>query len=161
MVAAMSHDRVIGHRGRLPWGHGNMKHDQTRFRELVDGQIIAIGRGSFNPEDDYIKHAKHVYLLTSQPMVSADKITVCQKLRPIMEAAKTQDVFVVGGAKVFEEFISLADKLELTYIDADYAGDRFFPAFDETDWQVVKESSYPADTDNHHPYRFISLTRKN
>lgn len=160
MIAAMSRGRTVASKGGLPWGHGSMKHDQKRFRELVDAQVIAIGRGTFDPKDDYIRHAKHVYLLSSKPEHSTDKITVCHGLRPVIEAAKNQEVFVVGGAKVFEEFISLADRLELTYIDADYAGDRFFPEFNEAEWQVEKEESFPADSDNIHPYRFVTLTRR-
>jgi dihydrofolate reductase len=160
MIAAMSRGRAIGLKGELPWGHGSMKHDQDRFRKLIDGQIIAIGGTTFDPEDDYIKKAKHVYLLTNKAAVSTDKVTVCRSLRPIIEAGKRQDIFVVGGAMVFEELISMADKLELTYIDADYSGDRFFPEFDEKEWRVVKEEPFPADVDNRHPYKFVTLLRK-
>lgn len=160
MIAAMSRGRVIGRKGELPWGHGSMKDDQNRFRRLVDGQVIAIGGATFDPDDDYIKNARHVYLLTNKAVASTDKITVCHSLRPIIEAAKNQDIFVVGGAMVFAELVSLADKLELTYIDADYQGDRFFPDFDEQKWRVEQEKSFPANADNRHPYKFITFLRK-
>jgi len=159
MIAAMSRGRVIGQNGRLPWGHGSMKHDQDRFRRLVDGQVVAIGAGTFNQSDDYIQHAKHVYLLTTRDTKVNDKITVCHSMEPVLEAAQTEQVFVVGGARVFEEFMPHADKLELTYIEADYDGDRFFPQFDEEQWRVEKEEPFPADADNRHSYKFVTLIK--
>lgn len=160
LVAAMSHGRVIGKDGGLPWGHGNMKHDQARFRQLVDNQLIVIGSGTFDPHDDYIKNAKRVYLLTTQDMPKTAKVTPISSLQPILKLAKLHDVFVVGGAGVFAQFMPHADKLELTYIHADYDGTKFFPEFAESDWQLVNETSHPADKDNIHPYKFLTLIKK-
>jgi len=159
LVAAMSRGRVIGQDGKLPWSHGSMLHDQFRYRRLIDNQIIAIGSGTYNPQDDYIKNAKHIFLLTTKDVEPADNLTAVSSLHPILETAKLKDVFVVGGAAVFKEFMPHADKLELTYIDADYEGDKFFPEFNDSDWQVINDEAHPADNDNKHSYRFVTLAR--
>jgi len=160
LVAAMSRGRVIGKDGALPWGHGTMKHDQRRFRQLIEGKIIAIGAGTYNPSDDYIQNAGHVFLLTNRDIPNTDKLTALGSLKPVLEAGKLKDVYVVGGARVFEEFLPHADKLELTYISAKYEGDRFFPEFSEGDWQIVNEEAHSADSDTIHPYKFVTLVRK-
>lgn len=160
LIAAMSRNRVIGNAGKLPWGHGSMTADQDRFRQLIRHQVIVIGRGTFNPDDDYIQNAKFVYLLTSQDASYGGNIRAIDSIQPVLQAAQTQDVFVVGGAGVFAELIDYADKLELTYVEANYDGDKFFPKFDKTDWQVVAEESHSADKSNTHPYKFVTLTRK-
>ena len=160
LIAAMSRGRVIGKDGTLPWGHGSMRQDQNRFRRMIDGKTIAIGAGTYNPSDDYIQNAEHVFLLTNRDVDDTDKLTALGSLKPVLEAGKLKDVYVVGGAKVFEEFIPHADKLELTYISAKYEGDRFFPQFNESEWRIVNEEAHPADSDNIHPYKFVTLVRK-
>jgi len=150
----------MGKDGGLPWGHGRMKHDQTRYRQMISGKTIVIGSGTYNPDDDYIKNAGHVFLLTTKTAENTNKLTVVSSLKPILETAKLKDVYVVGGAGVFSEFIQHADKLELTYIDAEYEGDRYFPEFDEDDWQLLSEESHLSDDENIHPYKFVTMVRK-
>jgi dihydrofolate reductase len=159
-VAALSHGRVMGLRGGLPWGHGTMKTDQQRFRDLARDKPIVIGSRTFDPEDDYVKNASHVYVFTHDKPPNSDHITAITSVDPILELSRKQEVIVVGGANVFEQLLPYADKLELTYIDADYEGDRYFPEIDEADWRVVHEESHAVDRNNRHPYRFVTLERK-
>lgn len=160
LVAAMSRGRVIGLNGGLPW-HRTMKTDQHRYKAMTRGKVVVIGSSTFDPEDEYLKHTSHIYLFTNKAMEPTQHVTPTTSVKPVLEASSSGDVLVLGGASIFEQFLSFADKLELTYIDADYEGDRFFPEFDEREWSIISDEAHEADENNKHNYRFVTLRRKN
>ena len=68
---------------------------------------------------------------------------------------------IIGGASFYEQMIDRADRMYLTYVDAECEGDAWFPGFEANDWDVIEEKSYPADDKNNYAFRIVTYQRKN
>ena len=77
------------------------------------------------------------------------------------ESRNDGEVFIIGGASVYAQALSIADKIYLTVIDDEpQDADSFFPEIDYNEWKVESEEKFPADEKHAHPYSFINLVRK-
>ena len=75
-------------------------------------------------------------------------------------ACSEEKLFVIGGADIYRQSISLAEDLYITYVDVSVEGDRFFPEVDMTEWELVREQKYKADEKNPHNMIFKYFTRR-
>ena len=87
---------------------------------------------------------RRMLVLTSNPNASIHpSIESFASLEAALKHVESADrVFIAGGAKVYEEGIRIADRLELTLIDRSYEGDTFFPPYEHligTEFELVKE----------------------
>jgi dihydrofolate reductase len=69
------------------------------------------------------------------------------------------EVFICGGAEIYAESIGIADRMYLTFVDAEVAADTFFPEFDEQEWSEQESFYQPADERNQYPFTFRLLAR--
>jgi dihydrofolate reductase len=67
---------------------------------------------------------------------------------------------VIGGQTVYAALLPHAHRLYLTYVEATFAGDTYFPAIDPEEWRVVSEKAHLPDEKNPYPYRFVILERR-
>ena len=74
-------------------------------------------------------------------------------------AAGDPEVFVIGGAQIYELALPRAERLYVTHVEAEVEGDTFFPSFDWSEWQRVEETHHAADTKNQFPHRFCIYDR--
>ena len=74
-------------------------------------------------------------------------------------AAGTEEVMVVGGGKIYEQMLSLADRIYMTRIDALPDGDTFFPEISDEEWHVVEQEEFPADESTEFGFSFLTLER--
>ncbi|MDD5750801.1 MAG: dihydrofolate reductase, partial [Candidatus Pacebacteria bacterium] len=72
---------------------------------------------------------------------------------------KSGELMVCGGRSVYEQFLPLARRMYLTFIDADFEGEVFFPQYDEGQWQEVSKVFRPADGPNPYDLSFVVLQR--
>jgi len=72
----------------------------------------------------------------------------------LAQAGAAAELMVIGGAALYQQTLPLVERLYLTRIDADVAGDVQFPEWDEQDWRLDWEETHPADADHAWPYRF-------
>ncbi len=154
LEAALAHGRVIGAGGKVPW---DLPADRAHWRGLVHGHAIIVGEATWRQEGS-LKGSVNV-VVTSKPELVVDGGFAATSIAAAVALAKqheTKEIFVVGGASIFEQTITLADKLYLTLIDLDVpTGDRFFPAYEE-DFKATGEES---GRDNGLDYRFVMLER--
>jgi dihydrofolate reductase len=159
IIAAMSKGRVLAQNGVLPWA-GKMKNDVQHYRNTIKDQAVLMGLGTYE-EGASTKLPSKLYILTHQQPSLPEGVEVVQSIEDALEVAKKNpELIVAGGASVFEQMINYTDRLYLTYIDAIYEGDRYFPDIVEDNWTTTKEESFQADDENIHPYKFVTLTRK-
>jgi len=70
------------------------------------------------------------------------------------------EIMVIGGGRVYEQFLPKAQKLYLTHIDAEVEGDTHFPDYEPDDWESVFSEFHDADAQNSHSYCFEILERR-
>ena len=138
LVAAIARNGVIGVDGGLPW---HLPDDLRRFKELTLGHVLVMGRKTY----ESIGHplpGRATIVVTRSPSwdSAAAEVRVAGSVSDAIEAAAALDdeVFVVGGAQVYAAALALADRLELTWVDAEPEGDTTFPELDGRDWLQVR-----------------------
>jgi len=140
IVAAVARNRVIGVDGGLPW---HIPDDMARFRDLTMGGALIMGRDTFESIGRPLSGRTSI-VLTRSPDWSHDGVEVAHSLDEALEVASSRglDAFVSGGAEVYRASLEVADRLELTEVDAEPAGDTLFPCVDWSQWQEVARSDH-------------------
>ena len=103
---------------------------------------------------------RRILVLTRDPGFRADGCTPVQSLdAAILAAGDVAELMVVGGASLYAEALPRADRLYLTRVHAEIAGDTRFPPWDPADWHEVSRTEHPADGRNPYPMTFLELHR--
>ncbi len=125
-IVAMSSNRVIGRAGKLPWHY---PEDLKFFKRTTLGHPILMGRATFDSIGRPLPGRQNIVL--SRTMEPREGVTVIRSTAELPQLCGANDtVFVIGGARVFEELLPQCDGLYLTFIAKDYAGDVFLPPFE-------------------------------
>ena len=153
IIAAMAHNRVIGIHNRLPW---RLPADLKYFRRTTLGHTVIMGRKNYEAIGRPLPQRLNI-VLSSDPGYHAPGCRVALSLAAALAAAGDDpEVFIIGGAQVYAQALPLAARMYLTLIDAEFAGDTWFPEYDEREWREIARTEHVPDADN--PYRFSFLT---
>jgi dihydrofolate reductase len=138
LVWAQTPSGVIGLDGALPW---HLPEDLAHFREVTDGHPVVMGRATWLslPERFRPLPGRENVVLSRDPGFVAHGARVAASLPEALDLVVPDDaeVWVIGGAAVYAAALPLADRLEVTEVDLDVAGDAFAPAIDPADWDTV------------------------
>ena len=155
IIAAVARNRAIGfHNKLLYW----LPNDLKRFKALTTGHTIIMGRRTFESlPKGALPNRRNIVLSRSQTSFPG-----CDCYSSLDEAlghcAPDEEVYIIGGASVYEQAIGCADRLCLTEVDDTPAeADAFFP--DYSDWQVASREEHDADERHAHAYAFVDYTR--
>jgi dihydrofolate reductase len=132
LVAAMARNRVIGAGNRLPW---RLPEDLKRFKRITMRAPVIMGRKTHESIGKPLPGRRNI-VVTRQPGARWDGCEVAGSLDAALAlAGDAPEVFVIGGGELYRLALPRADRLYLTLIDADYAGDAFFPEIDPREWR--------------------------
>ena len=170
IIAAMDQKRGIGKDNKIPW---RIKEDLIHLKNLTTGHVVILGRKSYDSMVFY-------YNKTGNPMPGRLYIVVTRdkNYKPARENAriahslekalsfargrlaklhltKLDEVFVIGGAQIFQQAIATADKLYLTIVEGDFDADTFFPDYSEFK-KVVHEETRES---NEYRFKFLELEK--
>ena len=137
IVAAVARNGVIGVDGGLPW---HLPEDLRRFKALTIGHVLVMGRRTYESIGHPLPGRTTVVVTRRDDWsAGADEVIRARDVPGALELAGEIDdeVFVVGGGQVYAEALPLADRLELTLVDAEPEGDTFFPDVDWSRWREV------------------------
>ena len=155
LLVARARNGVIGRDGRLPW---HISADLKRFKALTMGSAMLMGRKTFESLPGVLPGRRHI-VLTRDPNWSADGAQVAHSIAEALDLAGEERVSVIGGAEIFAMFLPLADRIELTEVLEDVAGDTFLPdPRDSGEWQESAREDHPASGDTP-PFRYVTLVR--
>jgi dihydrofolate reductase len=165
IIAAIATNGVIGRNGRLPW---HLAKDLQRFKRLTMGHTLIMGRKTWESIGRPLPGRKTVVVTRQADYRVADEgVRVATSLDDaigIAEAAGEDEAFVVGGAQIYRDALSRADRLYFTEVAADVDGDAYFPAnFDTFDWDAwvaLETEAHEADSQNDHAFVFETLQRR-
>ncbi|MDR2479451.1 MAG: dihydrofolate reductase [Treponema sp.] len=135
IIAAMAENRVIGRDKALPW---LLKEDMVHFRKLTTGWPCVMGRKTWEslPRRPLPGRLNIIISKTLRNgSAPGDDVKIFASLPAAIEyCAGYQKIFICGGAAIYRESVSLANKMELTMIHRNYEGDAFFPEIDPAIW---------------------------
>lgn len=146
IIAATSKNGVIGNGNTLPW---KLPTDLQNFRRLTDGGIVVMGRKTYESIGKPLPNRKNVVISSNSALELPEGVTLCLDAKAALKASRVlcmthniQDIWIIGGAQVYQSFIKRADRMILTKIDQDCQGDTVFPAFKPVFWEEEKVETY-------------------
>lgn len=155
MIAAMDRAGGIGREGGLPWDY---REDLRRFAMLTEGSTVVMGRKTYDSLSRPLRRRSE-WVLTRQrdweprPDHPARVIFDPGYVRDCADDG--MDLWVIGGADIYKEFLPDAKRLYLTVIPSHYGGDRFFPAVNIAEWRQIEYLWVPEGPG----YAFITYER--
>ncbi len=161
---AVARNRVIGHKGALPW---RLKSDLQLFKRLTLGKPVIMGRKTWDSLPIQPLPGRLNLVLSKDGSFEPTQAVVCETFGEALEMGREQaeedgveEVCVIGGAALFEMALPKARRLYITEVDAEPEGDVLFPIFDESRWTEVDRTAYPAGPDDDHAFVFRTLERR-
>ena len=134
LIVARSQNNVIGKNGEIPW---KIKGEQKQFRELTTGNVVVMGRKSYEEIGHPLPNRKNIVVSQSKKFTGENLITV-GSLQEAIEISKGENVYISGGYGLYKEALPLVDKMYITEVDLIIDdGDVFFPEFDVDEFDVV------------------------
>jgi dihydrofolate reductase len=154
IILAMAENRVIGRGGDLPW---HLPEDLKHFKRTTAGHTVIMGRRtweSLGPRERPLPGRRNI-VVTRQTEYHTPGAEVVHSFRKALHLAHHDDeAFILGGGEIFREALPVADRIYLTLVHAEVAGDAFFPELDMTEWKLVDERRHPADDRNEYAMTF-------
>jgi dihydrofolate reductase len=155
LIVARAINGVIGRDGALPW---RISADLKRFKRLTMGSVMIMGRRTFDSLPRLLPGRRHI-VLTRDRNWTAPGAEVAHSAEEALDLAGNEPVSIIGGAEIFETFLPLADRLELTEVLEDVPGDTFMADPRAADgWREMAREEHAAEGETP-AFRFITLER--
>lgn len=127
-IAAMSLNRVIGAGNRIPW---HLPEDFRWFKKTTTGHVIVMGRKTYESIGKPLPNRTTIVLTRSSTLIPGVRtISDLRQLDPSDPALAGREIFICGGAQLYEQALPLCSDLYLTLVQRVVAGDTFFPSFE-------------------------------
>lgn len=137
LIAAIAENNCIGVAGKLPW---SIPEDLARFKTLTMGYVVLMGRRTWEslPQKFRPLPGRTNVVITRQADYAVpDGVACYDAIDAALAAHAHTEVFIIGGADIYQQTIARADRLELTHVHCSVDGDAFFPAVERTQWDPI------------------------
>ncbi len=158
MIVAMDRNRLIGADNSLPW---RLPEDLRYFKQVTMGKPIVMGRLTHESIGRALPGRQNI-VVTRDKGYQAAGCEVTTSLAQALElCGDAPEVMIIGGGQIYAEAMPLADRLYLTFIDAELSGDRYFPEIADTQWRITeRRPGADAQIDFPYEYRIYERTAK-
>jgi len=151
----MDQNRLIGAENGLPW---HLPADFKHFKEVTLGKPVLMGRKTFESIGRPLPGRKNIVI--SRSGFRADGVESVDSIDAGLElVADAEEVMIIGGANIYEQTISRAEKMYLTHVDASCEGDAWFPEINDNDWSVIDQQLVEADEKNNYSFMIATYQR--
>ncbi|MGB9130469.1 MAG: dihydrofolate reductase [Thiobacillus sp.] len=139
VIAALAKNRVIGIENRLPW---RLPEDLAHFKALTLNHPILMGRKTFESLGRPLPGRTNI-VITRNPDYKPEGCLVAASISAAIALCTDADeIFFIGGADLYAQAIPLADRLYLTEVDVEAAGDAWFPDYDRSAFREVSREPH-------------------
>lgn len=163
IIAAVAENGVIGRDGDLPW---HLSSDLKRFKRVTMGNAILMGRKTWESIGRPLPGRTSI-VISRQADYNAghDEVLLATNLDEALAQARAlenvgEEVFVIGGARIYEMSLPRADRLIITRVHAEVEGDVSFPKVDWNEWQLLVEDPHEAEENDDYPHTYQIWQRK-
>lgn len=152
LIVAYSKNKVIGDKGIIPW---KIKGEQKRFKELTEGNIVVMGRRSYEEIGKPLPNRTTI-VVSSTKNIDGTNCMTAASLKKALELAGNRDVFISGGFRLYQEALPLVEKMYITEIGINIPGDTYFPDFNEHEFEKENVLRVYGEI----PYTYVTYHRK-
>ena len=155
LIVAVDENWAIGNKGQLLI---SIPADHKMFRQETLGKVVVLGRKTLEtfPQGLPLDNRTNIILSRKADYKVKNAIIVHdrEELLKAVEGYNTDDVYIIGGASVYEQFLDLCDAAIVTHLDREYVADAFFPNLDkDPEWEMVSESEEQVYFDTTYTFR--------
>ena len=156
LIVAKAKNNVIGKDNKLLW---HLSNDLKRFKNLTTNHTMIMGRKTFESLGRVLPNRKHV-ILSHNPdfKVKDENVKIVHSIDELKQYIESkEEVFVIGGAMIYNLLMPYVTKMYITEIDKEFEGDTVFPPVDHEKW---KEINRIQNEENGLKYDFVDYERK-
>ena len=152
IIAALSTNRVIGDKGKIPWF---IRGELKRFKDITMGHNVVMGRKTFESIGKALEGRRNIIISNNKSFEADGAIVEHSFDLAVSKCDKGKDIFIIGGSKIYEMALKHCDYLYLTVIHKSFPGDTYFPEYDARKWTLINETrNY--DLENKFSYSYLS-----
>ena len=155
LIVAIAENGVIGDKNSLLW---NIREDMRRFRTTTSGHPVVMGRKTYDSIGRPLPKRTNVVITRSDISIEG-----CQVVHSLEEAIslfpQDEEIFIIGGAQIYEQALPLVDRLYLTVVHRAYEGDTSFPSLDMSQWREIAREEFVRGEEFDAPFSFIDYER--
>ncbi len=160
LIVAAAENNAIGRNNSLPW---NLPEDLRFFKRTTIGKPVIMGRKTFESLGQALPGRLNIVLSNNSRLQVPDGVLVYNDVQAALDHLQKLDpeeCFIIGGSKVFENTMSLIERMYITRVHSDIPdADAFFPDIDHTHWKLVWEEKHKADDRHKFDYTFQKYER--
>lgn len=156
LIWAMDKNRLIGSKNTLPW---RLPADMQWFRRQTMGKPVLMGRKTFESIGKPLPGRENIVLTRQQGLVFEGCHVVASPAEARATVPDAGEIMVIGGSEIYSLLLPMADRLYCTLIDAEFAGDAWFPDFDLGEWKQLYSEVHEPDAANAYGYQFVIYER--
>jgi dihydrofolate reductase len=160
LVVAVADNGVIGRNQTLPW---RLPDDLKRFKGLTLGKPVLMGRRTWSSLGRPLPGRDNLVLTRDREFSRLPAAHGALVVHTLAEALARcpgfPEIAVIGGAEVYREALPFAERIEITRVHAEVAGDTWFPALAPEEWQSVRCEAHAADAQHAFAMTFETLVR--
>ena len=159
IISALAKNRVIGNKNKLPW---HLPADFKWFKDKTLNKTIILGLNTFKSIGEKpLPNRRHIILTNDLTLKAPESCSLAYSIEEALSMIKPdEEVMICGGASVYKQFLPMADRMYLTFIDQDFEGDTWFPEFEMSDWNEITREDHQPDEKNLYSYSFVILEKK-
>jgi dihydrofolate reductase len=155
IIVAYANHRVIGKNGTIPW---HLPSDLRHFKRITSGHTIVIGRKTFESIGYPLPQRRNI-VITSNKTFTRPGIEVVHSIDDVLALDSPGDIFIIGGASVYQTFLGITNRLYITEIALEIDGDTFFPEWDRSSFVLTSMQAGVLDEQNTLPHTFFVYER--
>lgn len=152
LIVAMSENRVIGQKGKLPW---SIPQDLKNFKTLTMSHPVVMGRKTYESIGRLLPGRTNI-ILTHQKDYRVSGARIVSSLPEALEGL-CGEIFIIGGGEIYQQALPLVQKIYLTLVHIQAIGDSFFPEFEKS--LCFKETWRETHLESSPPFSFLILEK--
>lgn len=163
LIVAVAENGVIGAGGAIPW---RLKNDMLRLKAMTIGKPVVMGRKTFISLKRPLPHRTNI-VMTRDLDFRAGGAVVTTSLEAARTVARADalrrsaiEIAVIGGAEIYAQWMDGADRLEVTEVHANPAGDTRLAPIDASTWEEVARLRHAAGPDDSVPFSYVTYRRR-
>ena len=156
IIVAAAANNIIGADGGLPW---RLSEDLRRFKEVTMGKPMIMGRLTFESIGKALPGRRSIVITGQADYQAAGVDVVTTPEAALKLAGDADEVMIIGGGRVYEQFLPMTDRIYLTRVHTEVDGDTLFPQIDEDEWRIASSQPLPPNDERPFSISFQTLER--
>ncbi len=156
LIVAIDQNNAIGKDNQLLW---HLPKDLSFFKNVTSGNAIIMGRKTFESIGKALPNRRNIVISTQKDLQYAGA-EITSSLNAAIELVGNADSYIIGGGSIYQQALTLVDRLYITKVAANFEADTFFPTINWDEWTLVSKEDHPSDEKHAYAFSFCVYDKK-